>query len=57
MLGFGFRKSCKKRFDNCNNAINHYDTIKPMIDKAFGDERFDCLIVPICTGELVCRRK
>ena len=40
-----------------DNAINHYDTIKPMIDKAFADERFDCLIVPIGTGELVCRRK
>ncbi|MGA7720851.1 MAG: class I SAM-dependent methyltransferase [Ignavibacteriaceae bacterium] len=40
-----------------DNAINHYDTIKPMIDKASADERFDCLIVPICTGELVCRRK
>jgi caffeoyl-CoA O-methyltransferase len=40
-----------------DNAINHYDTIKPMIDKAMADERFDCLIVPIGKGELVCRRK
>jgi len=40
-----------------DNAINHYDTIKPMIDKAISDERFDSLIVPIGRGELVCRRK
>jgi caffeoyl-CoA O-methyltransferase len=40
-----------------DNAINHYDIIKPMIDKAMADERFDCLIVPIGKGELVCKRK
>jgi caffeoyl-CoA O-methyltransferase len=40
-----------------DNAINHYETIKPMIDKALNDNRFDCLVVPIGKGELVCRKK
>lgn len=40
-----------------DNAINHYETIKPMIDKALADDRFDSLVVPIGKGELVCRRK
>ena len=40
-----------------DNAISHYDDIKPMIDKAMSDKRFDTLIVPIGKGELVCRRK
>ncbi len=40
-----------------DNVISHYDTVRPMTDKALNDERFDSLIVPIGTGELVCRRK
>lgn len=40
-----------------DNAINHYDTIKPMIDKALNDIRFDSLIVPIGKGELISKRK
>ncbi|NPV00654.1 MAG: O-methyltransferase [Brevinematales bacterium] len=40
-----------------DNAINHYETIKPMIDKAQSDPRFDCTIVPVGHGVLVCRRK
>ena len=39
-----------------DNAISHYETIKPMIDKVFNDKDFDSLIVPIGNGELVCRR-
>ncbi|MBY8981159.1 MAG: class I SAM-dependent methyltransferase [Candidatus Lokiarchaeota archaeon] len=39
-----------------DNAINHYDTLKPMIDKALSDERVDALIVPIGKGELLCRK-
>lgn len=39
-----------------DNAINHYETIKPMIDIAMGDYRFDCLTVPIGKGEFICRR-
>lgn len=40
-----------------DNAINHFDTIRPMIERAQNDDRFDCLLVPIGKGELVCRRK
>jgi len=40
-----------------DNATNHYNTIKPMMDKAVTDGRFDCLTVPIGKGEFVCRRK
>ena len=39
-----------------DNAINHYDVLKPMIDKALSDERIDALIVPIGKGELLCRK-
>ncbi|MHA1461016.1 MAG: O-methyltransferase, partial [Promethearchaeota archaeon] len=39
-----------------DNAINHYDTLKPIIDKALSDERVDALIVPIGKGELLCRK-
>lgn len=40
-----------------DNAINHIETLRPMVDKALGDSRFDSLVVPIGKGELVCRRK
>lgn len=40
-----------------DNAINHYETLKPMIDKSLQDERVDSLVVPIGKGELVCRKK
>lgn len=39
-----------------DNAINHYETLKPMLDKALADDRVDALIVPIGKGELVCRK-
>ncbi|MBY9021521.1 MAG: O-methyltransferase [Candidatus Lokiarchaeota archaeon] len=39
-----------------DNAINHYDILKPMINKALSDERVDALIVPIGKGELLCRK-
>ncbi|MFX1390083.1 MAG: O-methyltransferase [Promethearchaeota archaeon] len=39
-----------------DNAINHYETLKPMLDKAIADSRVDALIVPIGKGELVCRK-
>ena len=39
-----------------DNAINHYKTLKPMLDRALSDERDDALIVPIGKGELVCRK-
>jgi len=39
-----------------DNAINHRQTLEPMLKRALGDERVDALIVPIGKGELVCRR-
>ena len=39
-----------------DNAINHYETLKPMLDKALADQRVDALIVPIGKGELLSRK-
>lgn len=40
-----------------DNAISHHDALKPMILKATSDDRFDCVTVPIGSGEFICRRK
>ncbi|MCC6381004.1 MAG: class I SAM-dependent methyltransferase [Dehalococcoidia bacterium] len=40
-----------------DNAINHYDTLAPMIRRSLDDERVDALVVPIGKGELVCRKR
>ncbi|MFW9894643.1 MAG: O-methyltransferase [Candidatus Thorarchaeota archaeon] len=39
-----------------DNAINHYEILKPMLNKALKDYRVDALIVPIGKGELLCRK-
>ncbi len=39
-----------------DNAINHRETLQPMIDCALDDPRVDSLVVPIGKGELVCRK-
>jgi predicted O-methyltransferase YrrM len=39
-----------------DNAINHQETLKPMLERALTDERVDALIVPIGKGELLCRK-
>ena len=39
-----------------DNAINHRETLQPMLERALTDERVDALIVPIGKGELVCRK-
>lgn len=39
-----------------DNAINHRETLAPMLDRALTDERVDALIVPIGKGELLCRK-
>ena len=39
-----------------DNAITHYETLKPMLEKALADKRVDALIVPIGKGELLCRK-
>jgi caffeoyl-CoA O-methyltransferase len=40
-----------------DNAINHHKTLQPMLDSTLADPRVDALIVPIDTGELVCRKR
>jgi predicted O-methyltransferase YrrM len=40
-----------------DNAINHQETLQPLLDRALLDERVDALIVPIGKGELICRRR
>src|SRR5271157_3870373 len=70
-IGFCFLDAEKDVYDKCydaivpnlvtggilvaDNAINHYETLKTMIGKAFSDNRVDALVVPIGKGELVCR--
>jgi caffeoyl-CoA O-methyltransferase len=39
-----------------DNAINHRETLAPMLERALQDERVDALIVPIGKGELMCRK-
>ena len=39
-----------------DNAINHRETLQPMLDRALSDDRVDAMIVPIGKGELVCRK-
>jgi predicted O-methyltransferase YrrM len=39
-----------------DNAINHRQTLQPMLDRALADSRVDALIVPIGKGVLVCRK-
>jgi len=39
-----------------DNAINHRETLQPMLDRALTDSRVDAVIVPIGKGELVCRK-
>ena len=40
-----------------DNAISHQAALGPMLDHALSDVRVDALIVPIGTGDLVCRKK
>jgi predicted O-methyltransferase YrrM len=39
-----------------DNTINHYETLKKMINKALNDYRVDAIVVPIGKGELLCRK-
>jgi len=39
-----------------DNAINHQETLKPMLDRALADERVDAMIVQVGKGVLVCRK-
>jgi len=40
-----------------DNAITHFETLQPMIDRALSDSRVDAMVVPIEKGELVCRKR
>ena len=39
-----------------DNAINHQEALRPMLDRALDDDRMDSLIVPIGKGVLLCRK-
>jgi caffeoyl-CoA O-methyltransferase len=39
-----------------DNAISHRDDLEPMLERALRDQRVDAVIVPIGTGDLVCRK-
>lgn len=39
-----------------DNAISHREILKPMLARALADKRVDALVVPIGSGELVCRK-
>jgi len=39
-----------------DNAINHIEVLRPMIEKSLSDVRVDSMVVPIGKGELVCRK-
>lgn len=40
-----------------DNAISHQSELQPLIDRALADERVDAVVVPIGTGELLCRKR
>ncbi len=40
-----------------DNAINHRETLQPMLEAALADERVDALIVPVGKGEVLCRKR
>jgi caffeoyl-CoA O-methyltransferase len=40
-----------------DTAIRHHGDLQPMLDRALVDARVDAMIVPIGTGELVCRKR
>lgn len=40
-----------------DNAINHRETLQPVLEAALADERVDALIVPVGKGELLCRKR
>lgn len=39
-----------------DNAINHQEALKEMLERALQDERVDAQVVPIGKGELICRK-
>lgn len=39
-----------------DNAINHEETLRPVLERALSDPRVDALVVPVGKGELICRK-
>jgi predicted O-methyltransferase YrrM len=39
-----------------DNAINHRETLQPLMDRAAADPQLDTVMVPIGMGEFICRR-
>jgi predicted O-methyltransferase YrrM len=39
-----------------DNAINHRETLGPMLEAALEDERVTAMIVPVGKGLLLCRK-
>jgi len=39
-----------------DNAINHQETLAPMLEKALRDDRVDAMVAPIGKGLLICRK-
>jgi len=39
-----------------DNAINHAESLRPMLERAVSDERVDAIVAPIGKGVLVCRK-
>ena len=72
-IGFCFLDAEKDIYDPCfdlvvprmfsggllvaDNAISHERDLRPMLDRALQDARVDSVLVPIGTGDLVCRKK
>jgi predicted O-methyltransferase YrrM len=72
-IGFCFLDAEKDIYDACyelvvprmvtggilvaDNAISHEAALRPMLDRALKDERVDAVLVPIGTGDLICRKK
>jgi predicted O-methyltransferase YrrM len=40
-----------------DNAVSHAGVLRSMLDRALSDARVDALVVPIGSGELVCRKR
>jgi len=40
-----------------DNAISHEAELRPMLDRAMRDDRVDAVLVPIGSGDLICRKK
>jgi predicted O-methyltransferase YrrM len=39
-----------------DNVISHKEVLEPMLQRVLKDERVDAVVVPIGSGELVCRK-